>query len=173
MYAIRSYYEKIVYFLALGMTKLMKISGMEALSVAGNIFLGQTEAPLMIKAYLDKMNRSRITSYNVCYTKLLRKLFAQKTKVYLYPSLDANSRLPLLLRDAELPKDIQSIIEYLELNRKIVLLNNAQTRYLSISSEEVARLISANDSAFVKYVPVITSYSIHYTKLYEKWRGYR
>ncbi len=52
--------QKIVYFLALGMTKLMKISGMEALSVAGNIFLGQTEAPLMIKAYLDKMNRSEI-----------------------------------------------------------------------------------------------------------------
>jgi concentrative nucleoside transporter, CNT family len=52
--------QKVVYILALGMTKLMKISGMEALSVAGNIFLGQTEAPLMIKAYLDKMNKSEI-----------------------------------------------------------------------------------------------------------------
>ena len=33
---------------------------MESLSVAGNIFLGQTEAPLLIKAYLEKMNRSEI-----------------------------------------------------------------------------------------------------------------
>ena len=42
------------------LTKLMNISGAEGLSTAGNIFLGQTEAPLMIKAYLDKMNRSEI-----------------------------------------------------------------------------------------------------------------
>lgn len=42
------------------LTKLMGISGAESLSVAGNIFLGQTEAPLMIKAYLERMTRSEI-----------------------------------------------------------------------------------------------------------------
>ncbi len=42
------------------LTKLMNISGAESLSVAGNIFLGQTEAPLMIKAYLERMTRSEI-----------------------------------------------------------------------------------------------------------------
>ncbi len=52
--------QKVVYGLAKGMTKLLKISGAESLSVAGNIFLGQTESPLMIKAYLEKMNRSEI-----------------------------------------------------------------------------------------------------------------
>lgn len=52
--------QKVVYWLAKGMTKLLKISGAESLSVAGNIFLGQTESPLMIKAYLEKMNRSEI-----------------------------------------------------------------------------------------------------------------
>jgi CNT family concentrative nucleoside transporter len=52
--------QKIVYWLALGMTKVLKISGAESLSVAGNIFLGQTESPLMIKAYLEKMNKSEI-----------------------------------------------------------------------------------------------------------------
>ncbi|MFW6043947.1 MAG: NupC/NupG family nucleoside CNT transporter [Marinilabiliaceae bacterium] len=52
--------QKIVYWLAKGMTKLLKISGAESLSVAGNIFLGQTESPLMIKAYLEKMTRSEI-----------------------------------------------------------------------------------------------------------------
>jgi len=46
--------------MALLLTKLLKISGAESLSVAGNIFLGQTEAPLMIKAYLERMNRSEI-----------------------------------------------------------------------------------------------------------------
>ena len=50
----------IVKGMALVLTKLLHISGAESLSVAGNIFLGQTEAPLMIKAYLERMNRSEI-----------------------------------------------------------------------------------------------------------------
>ncbi len=52
--------QKVVYGMAWVMTKLMKLSGAESLSVAGNIFLGQTESPLMIKAYLEKMNKSEI-----------------------------------------------------------------------------------------------------------------
>ena len=42
------------------LSKVLKISGAESLSVAGNIFLGQTEAPLLIKAYLEKMNKSEM-----------------------------------------------------------------------------------------------------------------
>lgn len=42
------------------LTKLLGISGAESLSVAGNIFLGQTESPLMIKAYLEKLTRSEM-----------------------------------------------------------------------------------------------------------------
>lgn len=52
--------QKIVRGLAIALTKLLGISGAESLSVAGNIFLGQTEAPLMIKAYLEKMTKSEI-----------------------------------------------------------------------------------------------------------------
>jgi CNT family concentrative nucleoside transporter len=52
--------QVIVKCMAWVLTKLMGISGAESLSVAGNIFLGQTEAPLMIKAYLERMNRSEI-----------------------------------------------------------------------------------------------------------------
>ena len=52
--------QKVVYVFALVMTKMFRISGPESLSVAGNIFLGQTESPLMIKEYLEKMNRSEM-----------------------------------------------------------------------------------------------------------------
>lgn len=52
--------QKVVYGLAWVMTKLLRLSGAESLSVAGNIFLGQTESPLMIKAYLERMNRSEM-----------------------------------------------------------------------------------------------------------------
>jgi CNT family concentrative nucleoside transporter len=50
--------QKVVSGLAWMMTKFLNISGQESLAVAGNIFLGQTEAPLLVKGYLDKMNRS-------------------------------------------------------------------------------------------------------------------
>ena len=52
--------QKIVKGLAWLLTKALKISGAESLSVAGNIFLGQTESPLMIKKYLEAMNKSEI-----------------------------------------------------------------------------------------------------------------
>ncbi|MEL4307926.1 NupC/NupG family nucleoside CNT transporter [Joostella sp. CR20] len=52
--------QVIVKGMAIGLSKLLGISGAESLSVAGNIFLGQTEAPLMIKPYLERMTRSEI-----------------------------------------------------------------------------------------------------------------
>ena len=52
--------QKTVSGFAWGLKKLLNISGAESLSVAGNIFLGQTETPLLIKAYLEKMNKSEL-----------------------------------------------------------------------------------------------------------------
>jgi len=52
--------QKVVYGMAWVMTRLLRLSGAESLSVAGNIFLGQTESPLMIKEYLERMNRSEM-----------------------------------------------------------------------------------------------------------------
>ena len=51
--------QRIVYVFAYLLNK-MNISGAESLSTAANIFLGQTEAPLMIRPYLEKMTRSEI-----------------------------------------------------------------------------------------------------------------
>jgi concentrative nucleoside transporter, CNT family len=52
--------QKIVWLLAWLMTKALRLSGAESLSVAGNIFLGQTESPLLVKAYLSKMTKSEM-----------------------------------------------------------------------------------------------------------------
>jgi len=52
--------QKVVKGMGWLLSKVLGISGPESSSVAGNIFLGQTEAPLLIKAYLEKMNKSEI-----------------------------------------------------------------------------------------------------------------
>jgi concentrative nucleoside transporter, CNT family len=52
--------QKSVKIMGFVLSKILGISGPESLSIAGNVFLGQTEAPLLIKAYLKKMNKSEI-----------------------------------------------------------------------------------------------------------------
>jgi CNT family concentrative nucleoside transporter len=51
--------QRVVYFFA-WMLKKLGISGPESVSTAANIFLGQTEAPLMIRPFLDSLNRSEV-----------------------------------------------------------------------------------------------------------------
>ncbi|GJM60835.1 MULTISPECIES: NupC/NupG family nucleoside CNT transporter [Persicobacter] len=52
--------QKIVWVLAWVMKKTMRLSGAESLSVAGNIFLGQTEAPLLVKPFIAGMTKSEL-----------------------------------------------------------------------------------------------------------------
>lgn len=52
--------QKVVSLMAKGMQKLMDISGAESLSVVSNIFIGQTEAPLVVKPYIKGMTRSEL-----------------------------------------------------------------------------------------------------------------
>lgn len=52
--------QKVVYGIAWIMKKSLGTSGPETLSAAGNIFLGQTEAPLLIKPYLSKLSNSEL-----------------------------------------------------------------------------------------------------------------
>lgn len=52
--------QKIVFAFAWVMKRTLNLSGAESLAAAGNIFLGQTESPLLIKPYIDKMTRSEL-----------------------------------------------------------------------------------------------------------------
>ena len=63
--------QKIVGGFAFILRNLVKISGAESFSLTGNIFLGQTEAPLLIKKYLSKMNNSKSDIALVSNNKIL------------------------------------------------------------------------------------------------------
>lgn len=52
--------QKVVYAIAWVMSKTMRLSGAESLSAAGNIFLGQTEAPLLVKPFVANMTKSEL-----------------------------------------------------------------------------------------------------------------
>src|SRR5580698_10526791 len=57
---------KVVHAIAWVMRKIMGTSGSETLSACANIFMGQTEAPLMIRPYVPRMTRSEIMTIMVC-----------------------------------------------------------------------------------------------------------
>jgi CNT family concentrative nucleoside transporter len=52
--------QKIVQALAWVMQRLMHTSGSESLAAVSNVIMGQTEAPMVVKPYLDKMTRSEL-----------------------------------------------------------------------------------------------------------------
>src|SRR5690606_13174277 len=52
--------QRVVYGFAWLMKKTMRLSGAESLAAAANVFIGQTEAPLVVKPYLENMTRSEI-----------------------------------------------------------------------------------------------------------------
>lgn len=52
--------QRIVKYMAKGMQKVMGTSGAESLSVISNIFVGQTEAPLVVEPYIKKMTKSEL-----------------------------------------------------------------------------------------------------------------
>jgi len=58
------YYLGVLQFIVKGiawvMVRTMRLSGAESLSAAGNIFLGQTEAPLLVKPFISKMTKSEL-----------------------------------------------------------------------------------------------------------------
>jgi len=52
--------QKVVYSLAWIMSRTMRLSGAESFAAAGNIFLGQTEAPLLVRPFVPTMTRSEL-----------------------------------------------------------------------------------------------------------------
>jgi CNT family concentrative nucleoside transporter len=52
--------QKVVEFMAKVMKKVMNLSGAESLSAAANVFVGQTEAPLVVKRFVPNMTRSEL-----------------------------------------------------------------------------------------------------------------
>jgi CNT family concentrative nucleoside transporter len=57
--------QKVVQAVAWVMTKFMRVSGAESLSVAANVFIGQTEAPLVVRPYIARMTQSELLTMMV------------------------------------------------------------------------------------------------------------
>jgi CNT family concentrative nucleoside transporter len=88
--------QKVVQGMAWVMSRLMGTSGAESLSNSGNIFVGQTEAPLLIRPYIQSMTNSELLTIMVggmatiaggvmaAYIQILGQAFADANHMELY-----------------------------------------------------------------------------------------
>lgn len=54
--------QVLVYSMARVMTSLLRVSGAESMAMAANVFVGQTEAPLVVRPYIERMTRSELNA---------------------------------------------------------------------------------------------------------------
>jgi CNT family concentrative nucleoside transporter len=54
--------QRVVQAMSVVIEKIMPVSGAESLSACANVFIGNTESPLMVKPYLERMTRSELTA---------------------------------------------------------------------------------------------------------------
>ena len=107
--------QKAVYAMAWVMQKTLKTSGVESLTAAANIFIGQTEAPLMIRHYLKNASRSEIHSIMVCgYATIAGSVMAVYIAMGIEPSVLITASLisapgALMLSKIVIPPDAEVI----------------------------------------------------------------
>jgi len=140
--------QKLVYGIAWIMAKTMRLSGAESLSAAGNIFLGQTEAPLLVRPFIPKMTRSEIMclmtggmatiagSVLVAFVEILgskngndissAELMAEKTKfaAYLLSASIMNAPAAIVMAKILIPETEQDKIDReLKVNKETLGVN--------------------------------------------------
>jgi CNT family concentrative nucleoside transporter len=155
--------QKIVYAMAWVLQKTLKTSGVESLSAAANIFLGQTEAPLIIRHYLKTTSRSELYSImTVGFATIAGGVMA----AYIAMGIDATFLVTASIISAPgaltlskivipPPKEIISLseikkIEIPESSNVLVAISNGATDGVKLSLNIIGMLI-----AFISIIAVL------------------
>ncbi|MBE2188140.1 MAG: hypothetical protein KGZ71_04960 [Desulfobulbaceae bacterium] len=157
--------QKIVYSMAWVFQKTIKTSGVESLSAAANIFLGQTEAPLIIRHYLTTTSRSELYSImTVGFATIAGGVMA----AYIAMGIDATFLVTasiisapgaLILSKIVIPPPKDSIslseinkIEIPESSNVLIAISNGATDGVKLSLNIIGMLI-----AFIAIIAVLDS----------------
>lgn len=94
------------------------------------------------------------------------RMLGENIKIYIYPSVDHASGRVIFPNDLHLPDDVYHLLKYLEMNRRIVKLENAKTEYQDITSEKVIELIEHSSPELSEVVPQEIEKMIRDNKLF-------
>lgn len=116
-----------------------------------------------------KMNRLRLVMGTPTFLKVLDKkyyedlrgglleamgrMFSQNMKIYIYPTVDQITGKVIFPNDLPLPEDVHYLLKYLEMNRRIVKLQNAKTEYQYITTDRVNELMETASPELSEVIP--------------------
>jgi hypothetical protein len=87
------------------------------------------------------------------------KFFTRNMKLYVYPSINKNNGNLFTSKDIDLPADSRLLYDYLLVNKKIIDVNNAEKKWLSIDSGRVLEMIREDIQDWEEMVPdYVSSY---------------
>lgn len=94
------------------------------------------------------------------------KLFGRNTKIYVYPTVQPGMKKLLTSDDLPVSYDLKHLYEYLKANRKIIDLEDVDSKHLHIYPHDVIRKIKLNDSSWEDMVPNYIAETIKTKKLF-------
>lgn len=129
-----------------------------------------------------KMDRLRLVMGTPTFLKVLDKkyyedlrgglleamgrMFSKNMKIYIYPTVDHEKNKVIFPNDLPLSEDVHYLLKYLEMNRRIVKLQNAKTEYQYITTEKVNELMESASAELSDVIPAKVEEIIKKKKLF-------
>ena len=165
--------QKIVFGIAWVMARTMRLSGPESLSAAGNIFLGQTEAPLLVRPFIPHMSKSELMCLMTGYVAFLGgdSLEEQsKFAAYLLGASIMNAPAAIVLSKIFIPETEKELVQdKLEVNEESMGVNLIDA--MSIGASEGLKLALNVGAMLLAFIAVIAAVNYLLTGLLGEYTG--
>lgn len=96
----------------------------------------------------------------------LGKLFPEHAKMYIYPALDSNKSSIISTQSLDFPAETKHLLRHFIENRKILDIQNVNTRFLHIDSHQVLEQLRNGDETWENLVPVFIAKRIKERNLF-------
>ena len=99
------------------------------------------------------MDSSNYTDLRGGLLEAMGNLFQENVKVYLYPYIDMHSGEVIYPEDSHFSEPNRMLWQYMNVTKKILILNSIPSKKLEISSEHISRMIENGDDNLINFVP--------------------
>jgi hypothetical protein len=106
-----------------------------------------------LPTFMKILDSSYYTDLSGELLEAMGTLFQKNVKVYLYPSLNPETKEVIHAEQVIFSHETRNLWEYLKSAKKIVPINNATSKHLGITTEKVSQLIEAGDPTLEDYLP--------------------
>lgn len=112
------------------------------------------------------LDKSNYTDLRGGLLEAMGALFQENVKIYMYPYIDMNTGEVVYPDDAHFSEENKLLWQYLNVTKKILVLNSIPSKNLEIRSEHVSELIDNGDESLINYVPERVFHHIKENKLF-------